>query len=218
MANALDSPRCRCTGCQQDGCGLLDVGAAWTPNAVCNAGITKKVKYLREAFSCRRCLCKNGCNWLALQCLCEEYKVNENHPPPSPGVTAFVTMPPPRPPPTATSADGIRQPSPPRPLPRSTAKASEPPPPMPACATAKASEPPPPRPAGANVSAATVISPTATPGLRKRPTSCDNRITWQCPATAVHVQGLIDAVAVLGEQIQALQVSVNRIEVRLDLD
>ena len=203
MANALDSPRCRCTGCQQDGCGLLDVGAAWTPNAVCNAGITKKVKYLREAFSCRRCLCKNGCNWLALQCLCEEYKVNENHPPPSPGVTAFVTMPPPRPPPTATSCQGIRQPSPPRPLPRSTAKASEPPPPM---------------PAGANVSAATVISPTATPGLRTRPASCDARIRWQCPATAEHVQGLIDAVAVLGQQIQALQFAVDRIEVTLDLD
>ena len=51
----------------------------------------KKVKYLREALSCKRCLCKNGCNWLALQCLCEEYKVNENHPPPPPLTAASQT-------------------------------------------------------------------------------------------------------------------------------
>ena len=69
------------------------------------------------------------------------------------------------------------------------------------------------------MSAATVISPIATPGLRTRPASSTRtRIEWKPPATAEHVQELIDAVAVLGQQIQALQFAVDRIEVKLDLD
>ena len=123
--------------------------------------------------------------------------------------------PPPPPPPTAASQSGGRQPSPPRPMPREAkVKAAAENPPI-----GRQSTPPRPMPEGANVNAAAVIPLIATPGLRTRPASSTRtRIEWKPPATAEHVQELIDAVAGLGQQIQALQFAVDRIEVKLDLD
>ena len=71
----------------------------------------------------------------------------------------------------------------------------------------------------AGYNAETEDPPMVTPGFRTRQdTTSSSLITWKPPATAEHVQLLIEAVAVLSQQVQDLQLAVGRIECKLDLD
>ena len=97
-------PRCTCTGCPDEYCGVN-----FSRTNPCGYVIAKKPQYLKEVKSCRRCACQT-CQQLVIKCSCPPASRRREPEPPSPrepgiGQQGTADERPPPPPPVPRSND-----------------------------------------------------------------------------------------------------------------